>query len=78
VAYQTINPATGTLLQSFEHLSAAALEQCLTAAATCFGHWRHTAFAERAAVLNRAAVLLSWPRWPRWRWASAAPRPRPR
>ncbi len=58
MAYQTINPATGTLLQSFEHLSAAALEQCLTAAATCFGHWRHTAFAERAAVLNRAAVLL--------------------
>ncbi len=58
MSYQSIDPHTGLLLQSHEHLGTPALEQALVAADGCFREWKHTSFAERAAVLERAAGLL--------------------
>ena len=58
LAYQSINPNDGKLMKSFEHLTNAELDASLAAADTCFQAWRHTGFAQRAAVLNKAAAML--------------------
>ncbi|OYT87486.1 MAG: succinate-semialdehyde dehydrogenase [Burkholderiales bacterium PBB6] len=58
MAYQSVNPNDGKLLKSFEHLSNAQLEQALDQAQTCFETWKHTTYAERAAVIHKAAALL--------------------
>ena len=58
MSYQSVNPHTGKLLKSFEHLSGAQLEQKLAAAKGAFAGWKARSFAERAEVLNKAATLL--------------------
>ena len=58
MTYQSIDPHTGQTLQSFEHLSPAQLQNAVAAAHGCFASWRHQPFAERAAVLNKAAALM--------------------
>ncbi len=58
MAYQSINPNDGKLQKSFEHLSRAQLDKSLAAAQTCFQAWKHTSYAERTAVLDKAAELL--------------------
>ena len=58
MAYQSLNPATGTLLMSFPDLTDAELETKLAAAEACYRTWRLTSYAERAAILQRASVLL--------------------
>ena len=58
MSYQSINPNTGKLVKSFEHMSTAQLQHALATAQTCFESWKHTSYAARAAVLSRAAVLL--------------------
>ena len=59
MAYQTTNPYNGKLVASFDELDDAQLESKLAAAAACFdGVWRHHSFAERKAVLSRAAALM--------------------
>jgi succinate-semialdehyde dehydrogenase/glutarate-semialdehyde dehydrogenase len=58
MSYQSINPNTGRLSRSFEHLSTAQLDKALHSADTCFQTWRHTAFAERAAIVAKAGDLL--------------------
>ncbi|GAB4057163.1 NAD-dependent succinate-semialdehyde dehydrogenase [Uliginosibacterium sediminicola] len=58
MAYQSINPYDGKLLQRFEDTSEAQLEMSLQQASDCFAHWRHSSFAERAAILHKAAALL--------------------
>ena len=58
MAYQSINPNTGELLKSFEHMSPAQLEKALAAADTCFKTWKNKSYAERALVVNRAADLM--------------------
>ncbi len=58
MAYQSVNPNDGKLTKSFEHLSNAQLDGALATAQACFQTWKHTAFAERAAILNKAAGLL--------------------
>lgn len=58
MAYQSINPHDGKLLMSFEHMSNAQLDTALAAAETCFQTWKHTSYAERAAILDKAAALL--------------------
>jgi succinate-semialdehyde dehydrogenase/glutarate-semialdehyde dehydrogenase len=59
MAYQSINPNTGKLLKSFEHLTSAQLEKSLAAAESCFQKWKHTGYAERAAIVNKAAALMA-------------------
>ena len=56
--YQSVNPNDGKLLKSFEHLSSAQLEQSLATAESCFQTWKHTSYADRAAILKRAAKLM--------------------
>ena len=58
MAYQSIDPNTGKLVKSFEHLTNAQLETKLAAADSCFRTWKHTSYAERAVILNKAAALM--------------------
>jgi succinate-semialdehyde dehydrogenase/glutarate-semialdehyde dehydrogenase len=54
MAYQSVNPYDGKLLKAFDELTDKQLETALETAATCFDTWRHTTFAERAAVVAKA------------------------
>lgn len=59
MAYQTTNPFTGETVQKFDEISDAQLEHSLQASQECFSKtWRQTSFAERKAVLARAAQLM--------------------
>jgi succinate-semialdehyde dehydrogenase/glutarate-semialdehyde dehydrogenase len=53
-----VNPATGEVLATYEELSDAALEAKLDLAARTFRTFRRAPFAERAAILRRAADVL--------------------
>ena len=55
---QSINPATGKLIESFEEISDAGLEAALARAEQAFRAYRKTSFAERAAWLRKAAQIL--------------------
>ena len=58
MTYQSINPNDGKLLMSFEHLSNPQLEKALATAETGFQAWKRTSYAERAAIVGKAATLL--------------------
>jgi succinate-semialdehyde dehydrogenase / glutarate-semialdehyde dehydrogenase len=54
----TINPATGEMLRSFEALTDAQIEERLQWAAEEYPRFRKLSFAQRAAMMNRAAEIL--------------------
>jgi succinate-semialdehyde dehydrogenase/glutarate-semialdehyde dehydrogenase len=54
----SINPATGELLQSFEALTSAQIEDKLARADAAFHTYRTTSFSDRARWLTRAAEVL--------------------
>lgn len=54
----SINPATGELRRSYPELPEAELEGKIALAARLFPRWRRSPFAERAALLRRAADVL--------------------
>ena len=56
--YQSVNPNSGDVLQSFEHFTTTQLELSLAEAERCFQSWKLKRYAERAQVLNKAAALL--------------------
>ena len=58
MAYQSVNPNTGKMLKSFEHLSPKQLETSIATAAEAFQLWMHQSYDERAVVVHRAAELL--------------------
>ncbi len=58
MAYQSIDPNTGKLLKSFEHLTNAQLDGALAAAEASFQSWKRKTFAERAMVIDKAAALM--------------------
>lgn len=58
MAIQSINPATGEVLASFDPLTAEELDARLARAAGAFASYRHTSFEERAGWLRAAADLL--------------------
>ncbi|MCJ1676061.1 NADP-dependent succinic semialdehyde dehydrogenase [Streptomyces sp. APSN-46.1] len=58
MAIATVNPATGETVRTYDPLGADDIERCLAEAARAFGSYRTTGFAERAALLKRAADLL--------------------
>lgn len=58
MAYQSINPNDGRLLESFEPISNDGLEEALAAAEQCFQAWKHTSYAQRAAIVAKAAALM--------------------
>jgi succinate-semialdehyde dehydrogenase/glutarate-semialdehyde dehydrogenase len=58
VAYATINPYTGELLKTFADASDAEVDQAIQNAHAAFRQWRETSFAQRSAILQKAADLL--------------------
>jgi succinate-semialdehyde dehydrogenase/glutarate-semialdehyde dehydrogenase len=58
VSIESINPATGALLEHFEPHSPEEVDRRLAAAAAAFRSWRETSFAERAARMTRTAQRL--------------------
>jgi succinate-semialdehyde dehydrogenase/glutarate-semialdehyde dehydrogenase len=58
MSYQSLNPATGKLLKSFAEISDADLEQKIATAASCYEVWRHKSYAERAAIIAKAASIM--------------------
>ncbi len=56
--FVSINPTTGETLAQYPALGAAEIESALATAHGAFAQWRHTPFAERALLMNRAAELL--------------------
>ena len=58
MTYQSVNPYNGKILKTFDGLTDKQLESALASAATCFGSWRHTTFAERTVVVAKAAALM--------------------
>jgi succinate-semialdehyde dehydrogenase/glutarate-semialdehyde dehydrogenase len=58
MAIATVNPATGELVRSFEPLSADQIEEKLQRAAETFPKFRGLSFAQRAAMMNKAAQIL--------------------
>ncbi|VTU44541.1 Succinate-semialdehyde dehydrogenase [NADP(+)] 1 (plasmid) [Variovorax sp. RA8] len=58
MTYQSVNPYDGKIVETFAEISDEQLETSLQIAAACFETWRHTTFAERTAVVARAAGIL--------------------
>jgi succinate-semialdehyde dehydrogenase/glutarate-semialdehyde dehydrogenase len=58
MAYQSLNPFNGELVKSFEDITDAQFETKLATAQTCFETWRHKTYAERAAIIGKAAQLM--------------------
>jgi succinate-semialdehyde dehydrogenase/glutarate-semialdehyde dehydrogenase len=54
----SINPATGETLQTFESLTKAQIDEKLQRASNTFRVYRETSFAERRAMMLRAAEIL--------------------
>jgi len=58
VGYQSINPFDGKTHRTFENLTNAQLDAKIATAAACYETWRHTTYAQRAVILQKAAALL--------------------
>ncbi len=59
MAYQSTNPYTGKTSATFDEIGDAELEARLQAAYDCYENvWRRQTFAQRKAVLTRAAALM--------------------
>ena len=58
MAIATVNPATGQILRTFEPLSDAQIEEKLQLAAETFPKFRKLSFAQRGAMMNKAAQIL--------------------
>ncbi len=59
MAYQSTNPYNGKVVKTFDEIDDARLEAKLKAAQDCFEQvWRRRSFAERKAVLSRAAAIM--------------------
>jgi len=58
MGYQSVNPFDNKAGQSFADLTDKQLEDKLALATSCFAEWKHTGYAERAAIVHKAAKLL--------------------
>jgi len=59
MAYQSINPFNGELLQTFDQHTDAQMESALAKADSTFQYvWSKAAFRDRAKVVSRAASLM--------------------
>ena len=58
MAIATINPATGQTVKTYDEMSEADVERCLSAAAAAHQSYRLTSFDERAGWMHRAAAIL--------------------
>jgi succinate-semialdehyde dehydrogenase/glutarate-semialdehyde dehydrogenase len=58
LAIQAVNPTTGEVLQTYAETPAAAVRRAIERSHDAFRGWSRASFAERGAVLLRAAALL--------------------
>ena len=59
MAYQSINPLNGELLQKFDQHTDAQMESALAKADSTFQHvWSKATFRDRAKIVGRAASLM--------------------
>ena len=59
MAYETTNPYTGKVVKTFDEISDKDLEAKLKQANDCFENdWRNRSFADRKAILSKAASLM--------------------
>ena len=58
MSIESINPATGEVIETFEPFTATQIDETLTRARTAYLQWRTTSYAERSALLRRVAELL--------------------
>ena len=58
MAIQTLNPATGEVVEKFDPTAPAELDRIAAAAHVAFMEWRGTPFAERSARMREAARVL--------------------
>ena len=59
MAYQSTNPFNAEVVANFPECDAAELESRLKTAAHCYENaWRNTSFAERSAILAKAANIM--------------------
>ena len=59
MAYLSTNPFTGKVEKRFDDISATALEEKMAAAHNCFkSDWSARSYADRTAILKRAATLM--------------------
>ncbi len=58
MSIQSINPATGEVIETFEAYSEAQINEALDQARRAFREWRETTFAERGALFHRLANHL--------------------
>ena len=56
--YQTVNPYNGKAGKTFERMTDAQLDAAIETAANSFEKWKRTSFAERGAILTKAASLM--------------------
>ena len=59
MSYESVNPFNGKTLKTFEELTDKQLEAALATAATCYQGWRKKSYAERAAVIEKAAAIMA-------------------
>lgn len=57
--YQVTDPATGQVVESFDHATDAEVEAALAKSVDAFERWRRTPIAERAAIGKRVAALFT-------------------
>ncbi len=58
MTYQSLNPFSGKLVESFDELGDPKLETKIAAADACFQTWRHTSYADRARIIAKAGEIL--------------------
>ena len=58
MTWQTINPASGAVVASYEETSPDAVQAIIASAHQAYLEWRQTSFRERAALMRRAAEVL--------------------
>ncbi len=58
MAYETINPATGEKIKTFDSLSNTDMEKAIEKADSAFREWRQTTFANRSKRLKKAGEIL--------------------
>ena len=59
MAYQSVSPYNGDILETFEEFTSEQLDTALATAETCFETWRHKSYAERALIVSKVAALMS-------------------
>jgi len=58
MSIQSINPASGEVIEEFEPFSPQQIDEALNTASTAYQSWRKTSFAERSALFRQLATYL--------------------